>query len=153
MKACTICGKLFTRNANLKLHMLNEHRENQTGAGKRKTEGSEEGSPKRSKHSPEKLERQNAIPVTRFVDSRNYTPTLVYDFKFKHPFCMMVAGPSRSGKTHWVAKLIKKRHDMIDSPVTNVIYYYAHWQQTYDEIKDQNVLFHRGLPSEEELGE
>ena len=135
---CDECSKTYKRKFDLHRYKLQKHAENQTGAGKRKAERSEEGSPKRSKHSPEKLERQNAIPVTRFVDSRNYTPTLVYDFKFKHPFCMMVAGPSRSGKTHWVAKLIKKRHDMIDSPVSNVIYYYAHWQQTYSI-----VVYHR----------
>ena len=31
-------------------------------------------------------------------------------YYFKHPFRMIVAGPSRSGKTHWVIKLLIKKH-------------------------------------------
>ena len=30
-------------------------------------------------------------------------------YQFKHPFSMMVAGPSRSGKTYWVARLLMRK--------------------------------------------
>ena len=39
----------------------------------------------------------------------NFEVTMNPNFKFKHPFFMMVAGPSRSGKTHWVMNLLKAK--------------------------------------------
>ena len=32
---------------------------------------------------------------------------------FKHPFTMIVAGPTRSGKTSWVASILKNRRSQI----------------------------------------
>ena len=62
---------------------------------------------------------------------------------------MMVAGPSRSGKTQWVVKLLKERHERIDPPVHGVMFCYTHWQDKYDELKRSvpSTHFHQGLPS------
>ena len=52
----------------------------------------------------ESLQRSNALPDHNTVSRRNMFSHQALaprsqPFKFKHPFCMMVAGPSRSGKT------------------------------------------------------
>ena len=80
----------------------------------------------------------------------NFEVTMNPNFKFKHPFCMMVAGPSRSGKTHWVMNLLKAKSVRIDPlPSDPVVYCYMHWQPHYDEIQSfaPNTRFRQGLPT------
>ena len=43
---------------------------------------------------------------------------------FKHPFTMIVAGPTRSGKTTWVAKLIQNRLRQIKPTPSRVLWCY-----------------------------
>jgi hypothetical protein len=164
---CDECGKSYKWRDSLTRHNRVEH---QVGNGKRTGSDSESedsiprkySSLKRSKtysldqeEDVQELKRSDAMPDTHFVDSRNYKPTQVHEFKFKHPFCMMVCGPSRSGKTKWVAKLLKNRYEMIDTAVDSILYCYAHWQPTYAEVKIDvsGITFQRGLPSEQELEE
>ena len=99
--ACDECGKNYKWRDSLTRHNRLEH---QVGNGKRAGSDleSEDSIPrkysslKRSKaYSPkeedvQELKRSDAMPDTHFVDSRNYMPTQVREFKFKHPFCMMV---------------------------------------------------------------
>ena len=67
-------------------------------------------------------------------------------FKFKHPFCMQVVGPSRSGKTEWVIKLLEQKRARIEPSVDQILYCYRHWQDSYNTLKPI-VQFHKGLPS------
>ena len=136
---CRDCNKEYTRKDSLTRHRLAAHSRLKHQVGNGKSAGSDSESAdsiprkysslKRSKaYSPEEedvqeLKRSDAMPDTHFVDSRNYMPTQVREFKFKHPFCMMVCGPSRSGKTKWVAKLLKNRYEMIDTAVDSILYY------------------------------
>ena len=166
MYRCEYSSIEYTRRDNLKRHQLTAHNSmsNQVGNGKRSDSDSEDNlkrdsTLKRSRaYTPEEenvpdLRRSNAISDVNFIDSRNYKPTQQRDFKFKHPFCMMVCGPSRSGKTKWVVKLLKNRYEMIDTAVESVLYCYAHWQLAYAELKVdvQGIKFHKGLPLENEL--
>ena len=66
---------------------------------------------------------------------------------------MMVAGPSRSGKTQWVVRLLKERHKRIEPPVDGVLFCYAHWQDKYGELKRvvPTTHFHEGLLSTETM--
>ncbi len=48
--------------------------------------------------------------------------------KFAHPFSMIVAGPSRSGKTHWVNDLLVNMETRIIPTPTSITYCFAHWQ-------------------------
>ena len=68
---------------------------------------------------------------------------------------MMVFGPSRSGKTYWVADLLLTRNARIDAHIPKVRYCYAHWQEKYENMKYQTdgISFHQGLSSSDEIEE
>src|SRR5258705_6503818 len=62
--------------------------------------------------------------------------------KFEHIFNAMVCGPSQSGKTWFVKRMIGHIHP----PPERVIYYYSVYQAVYDTFPD-NVEFIEGLPT------
>lgn len=71
------------------------------------------------------------------------------DLRLKAPFTGLVAGPTSSGKSHIVFRIIKYRDEMIDTQMKEVIYCLPPGQQikTPDFIKrDRQVKFHSGLP-------
>ena len=61
----------------------------------------------------------------------------------QHPFSMIIAAPSNSGKSHFVAKLLKHRQSMISPSPVKVYWCYSEWQQLYQTI--DNVQFHQGI--------
>ena len=69
-------------------------------------------------------------------------------FKLKHEFTMVVAGPSKSGKTHFVKKLVENRH-WISPPPEKIIWCYREWQPAYESLQDQ-VKFIRNIPEDDE---
>ena len=70
-------------------------------------------------------------------------------YQFKHPFCMMVAGPSRSGKTYWVAKLLMTKDKRIHPTPDRIVYCYRHWQKLYNTLRMSNpsIRWQQGLPN------
>ena len=47
---------------------------------------------------------------------------------FSHPFAMIVAGQTRSGKSSWVVSLLKKRHSQIKPTPSRLIFVCCmHW--------------------------
>ena len=42
---------------------------------------------------------------------------------------MLVAGPSRSGKTQWTVKLLEQRQQRIEPPVDRILFCYSQWQK------------------------
>ena len=134
MNRCEHCGAGLSRSDNLKRHKLNKHGIETSTTKKRKyldvTNGSgdeeypplerqnndgwklnQPQSPGFARHEP--LQRSNAVPdhEVRWGKSDMFDEQALvsstHPFKFKHPFCMMVTGPSRSGKTHWVLRLLQ----------------------------------------------
>lgn len=66
--------------------------------------------------------------------------------QLKHPFSMMVIGPSMCGKTEWVSKLIEHRNSIINPPPMKIIWSYKTWQSAYDRLsKIHNVTFIQGM--------
>lgn len=63
--------------------------------------------------------------------------------RLKHPFTMIVAGPTGSGKTHFVKKIIENKM-ILPFPKT-MLWCYGIFQKLYAEIP--NITFHEGLPS------
>jgi hypothetical protein len=65
--------------------------------------------------------------------------------KFKHPFNMLLAGPSQSGKTHFVKSVLE--HRQIEPYPEKVILAYTEWQPVYDILKDEGLVhsFHNDL--------
>lgn len=72
-----------------------------------------------------------------------------YDPRWTTPLNILVSGPSKSGKTWYIAKLIKHLPWLLDRPMNKIIICYAVWQPMYDELTDQyaNIEFYEGLPS------
>ena len=70
-------------------------------------------------------------------------------FIFKHPFSMIVSGPSRSGKTYWVINLLLNAADRIQPSPNRIVYCYSHWQPKYDVLKKHipSVEWHEGMPT------
>lgn len=78
--------------------------------------------------------------------------------QFKHPFTCMVAGPTSSGKTTLVRRILQN-HDLlfynIDGDILRIMWAYGQWQSLYTKDIGQNVecLYVSGLPSEDDIKE
>jgi hypothetical protein len=66
------------------------------------------------------------------------------DVRLKHPFTCTVAGPSTSGKTWFVFRLIKHVDRLIVPPPEKILYCYGEFQPSFSEFPE--VEFHEGLP-------
>ena len=62
---------------------------------------------------------------------------------FRHPFTCICVGPTCSGKTQYIAKLIQHKDAVITPNVTRVIYSYKKYQPLFDTMP--NVEFVQGL--------
>lgn len=76
--------------------------------------------------------------------------------QFKHPFTCMVAGPTSSGKTVLVRRILKNHKLLISVGVEKlkVMWAYGQWQNLYKElIPNVECEYIEGLPSEENIRE
>jgi hypothetical protein len=71
-------------------------------------------------------------------------------FKFKHPFTCLVSGPTQSGKTYFVEKIIKNIDKIIEPVPTKIIWCYGEYQDRYDSFPD-NIILCEGLSGLEEI--
>jgi hypothetical protein len=76
---------------------------------------------------------------------------------FKHPFTCMAAGPTSSGKTVLVRRILKHHKSIIyfkgmSIEKLKVFWAYGQWQNLYkEEIPNVEMRYVEGLPSEEEI--
>ena len=70
---------------------------------------------------------------------------------FQHPSTMAVAGPTWSGKTSWVAKLLQNISKHFQPTPSRIVYCFRHWQPIYDRLKEMipTIEWSDGLPTEE----
>jgi hypothetical protein len=68
----------------------------------------------------------------------------------KHPFTMIVAGPTKVGKTEWTKRMIKCATQLIRPVPDRIVWCYTEWQPGYEELAD-HVEFSEGLPNLDEL--
>ena len=66
------------------------------------------------------------------------------DITFNHPLTMILAGPTSSGKTTWIKKLLES--DLIQPTPQRIVWLYKRWQPLYDTMK--GIEFHRGIPDD-----
>ena len=52
---------------------------------------------------------------------------------FQHPFSMMVTGPSQSGKTEWMRKLLLS--SLIQPPPERILWCFGQWQPLYEQLQ------------------
>ena len=57
--------------------------------------------------------------------------------KLIHPFNFICSGPSQSGKSSFVLKLIDNLPLLTTPPVENIIYIYNSWQEKFDSYKNR----------------
>lgn len=70
-------------------------------------------------------------------------------FTFKHPFTALIAGPTSSGKTMLVRRLLQFKNHLIPNllPDSKIVWAYGQWQKTYEKpIENMIVEYHEGLP-------
>jgi hypothetical protein len=66
----------------------------------------------------------------------------------RHPYTLVISGPTGCGKTVFLKKLLKQYNNF-----ERVIYAYSMYQAIYDDIKKiKNVEFYKGFPSVETKG-
>ena len=102
-----------------------------------------------------KIDLQNHVKLVHSFNSEdNEFPTMHENaasnsFIFLHPFSMIVAGPSRCGKTYWVINLLLNAEERIKPSPEKIVYCYAHWQPKYEVLKEHidSVVWHEGMPS------
>jgi len=63
-------------------------------------------------------------------------------FKIETPFRMIIAGPSMSGKSVFISKLIKENEKQFEKPPREIYYCYRIWQTIYDKIKEEMPYVH-----------
>ena len=67
------------------------------------------------------------------------------DLRLANPFCMLVAGSSQTGKTRWVADLLRSAGTLYARPPGPVHYFYREWQRLFDGMGGAH--FHQCLPT------
>ena len=73
------------------------------------------------------------------------------DPRLQHPFTCLVAGPTMSGKTYFVKRLLESLSESVDTPIQEVIWCFKEWQPCYQELEQQGVRFIEGAINSEEL--
>ena len=66
----------------------------------------------------------------------------------QHPFSLMAIGPTFSGKSCWMNKLLTRAKTMINPPPERIRWCYKRWQPLFSEMQStiKNILFMQGLP-------
>ena len=58
-------------------------------------------------------------------------------FSIRHPFRMVLSGPTSTGKTHFIFRILEQKNDFIQPCVDQVIYLYGEWQPCFSKIKEK----------------
>lgn len=72
------------------------------------------------------------------------------DARFICPFNMIISGPTSSGKSVTMKKILFHKNEIMTKPPTSVVLFYKIWQPLYDELKQENLVthFYEGMPDE-----
>lgn len=57
------------------------------------------------------------------------------EYIFSHPFTAMIAGPTQSGKSTFVRRILEYNQTMIKPAPTRMVYCYALWQDGFNQLK------------------
>ena len=71
------------------------------------------------------------------------------DLKLKLPFGMVIAGPSNSGKTTFMLKLLKDHKELINPVAETIIYCYGEFNSQIPFLQRSGVIINKGPPSNE----
>ena len=69
----------------------------------------------------------------------------------KHPSNFYICGPSQSGKTEFVKKLIEHKELMFDIPPQQIVWCYKEGQTAYSQLQVcEKIKFLKGIPDQDE---
>ncbi|VDI78914.1 Hypothetical predicted protein [Mytilus galloprovincialis] len=124
MYQCPSCLISFSRKDNMQRHINNNHGKNQPYLEQKEHSNTEMLSPS--------------------------TLTLVDNVILCHPFTMMLAGPTGSGKTFWMKTLLERARRMIKPSPERIIWCYKRWQPLFTEMQQtvKNIIFVQGIPDD-----
>ena len=76
-----------------------------------------------------------------------------FSLRLRHPSTWSVCGPSFSGKTSLVIKLIKDRNKIFDKEIPHCIYCFKEWQPILQELKeyDKSIIFTKDIEEADRL--
>lgn len=67
------------------------------------------------------------------------------DTRWGHPFTCLVSGPTGSGKSVFVKRVVEHAQTLIHPPPDRVVWCYGEWQPLYTTLP--TVDFHEGIPT------
>ena len=70
-----------------------------------------------------------------------------FQIELKCTFTMMVSGPSKSGKTTLVSRIIEHANQLYTEPPNKIFYFFNQEQPTHKVLHDKVHEFHEGLPT------
>jgi len=70
------------------------------------------------------------------------------DARLQHPFTCLVCGPTQSGKTYFVQKLLEESEYVISPPPETILWCYGEYQQAYTDMMKTiaDIQFIEGVP-------
>ena len=68
-------------------------------------------------------------------------------FRFKCPSSILVVGPSSSGKTVFVERLLREKNELFSHSSPSITYCYGAWQDKFNKMKQHGIRFNQGIPS------
>lgn len=77
------------------------------------------------------------LPMQSFSDK---------DLKFKHPFGMIIAGPSSSGKSTLLLKFIAEAAELIHPPPASILYCFGELSDTVPFLQRSGINIYSGVP-------
>ena len=112
-KSCNICCETFTRNYNLKRHIMRKHN------------------------------------ITKMENTMK-TETSEKAFVLRHPFTMLLCGPTACGKSTLMKTILENNRSKISPSPQRIVWLFRRWQPLYDIIKSTvkpEVEFIQGIPN------
>ena len=91
---------------------------------------------------PDHTQEKRFSPDAVHILSQNFHPCLKVSskledpFVFRHPFTMLLAGPTSCGKTTWMKHLLQQAETMIKPPPKKILWFYKRWQPAYSELQE-----------------
>jgi len=75
---------------------------------------------------------------------------MIFDYVlFRTPFTCLLAGPTSSGKTELLFKILEEKNRLFDIIPDNIIYCYSEYQNSFNELR--NIKFNHGLVDIDDL--
>jgi GTPase SAR1 family protein len=73
------------------------------------------------------------------------------ELKLKLPFGLVIAGPSTSGKSTIVQKIIERSEQLIQPPPISISYYYGQYNSLVPILQKEGISVFAGVPTDEQL--